>query len=52
MLDGENKLVKRGVKLGDSNREFAEVISGLNPGDRVVVSDMSKYQNDGSLNIK
>lgn len=52
VLDGENKLVKRGVKLGDSNREFAEVISGLNPGDRVVVSDMSKYQNDGSLNIK
>lgn len=52
VLDGEDKLVKRGVKLGDSNQEFAEVISGLNPGDRVVVSDMSKYQNDGSLNIK
>lgn len=52
VTDSEGRLVKRGVKLGDSNREYAEVISGLKPGDHVVISDMTDYQNEKSLKIK
>ena len=40
VLDGENKIVKRKVELGDSNFEYVEVVSGLKPGDNVVVSDL------------
>lgn len=52
VLDGENKIVKRKVELGDSNFEYVEVLSGLKPGDNVVVSDMSEFKNKSSLKIK
>ncbi|EJX05331.1 efflux transporter, RND family, MFP subunit [gut metagenome] len=47
----DNELVKRKVQLGDSNFEFVEVVSGLQPGDRVVVSDMSSYRNKTKLKM-
>jgi HlyD family secretion protein len=50
--DGDEQLVRREVKLGDSNREYVEVIAGLKPGDRVVVSDMSDYAKSKKLKIK
>ena len=50
--DGDNELVKRKVQLGDSNFEYVEVVSGLQPGDRVVVSDMSQYKNKNKLKLK
>ena len=50
--DGEGQLVKRKVQLGDSNFEYVEVISGLQPGDQVVVSDMSQYKNKNKLKLK
>ena len=49
-MTGGNELVKRKVRLGDSNFEFVEVVSGLEPGDQVVVSDMSDYKNSINLN--
>ena len=52
VMDGESELVKRKVKLGDSNFEFVEVIEGLKPGDRVVVSDMSDFKNKSKLKLK
>ena len=52
VLDGSNELVKRKVQLGDSNFEYVEVVSGLQPGDRVVVSDMSQYKNKNKLKLK
>ncbi len=52
VTDGENQLARREVKLGDSNREYVEVISGLKPGDRVVVSDMSEFAKNKKLKIK
>lgn len=42
--DSKDEVVKRKVQLGDSNFEYVEVISGLKPGDKVVVSDMSSYK--------
>ena len=52
VLDGDNTLVKRVVRIGDSNREYVEVLSGLRPGDRVVTSDMEPFKNKGKLKIK
>ena len=48
----DNELVKRKVQLGDSNFEYVEVVSGLEPGDQVVVSDMSQYKNKNKLKVK
>ena len=48
----DNELQKRKVQLGDSNFEFVEVVSGLQPGDQVVVSDMSQYRNKSKLKVK
>lgn len=50
--DSENEIVKRKVQLGDSNFEYVEVVSGLKPGDKVVVSDMSNYKNKNKLKLK
>ncbi len=52
VLNGDNELVKRKVKLGDSNFEYVEVISGLQQGDQVVVSDMSEFRNKKKLKVK
>jgi HlyD family secretion protein len=52
VLDSENEIVKRKVKLGDSNFEFVEVVSGLQAGDQVVVSDMSSYKNKNKLKVE
>ena len=48
----DDELTKRKVQLGDSNFEYVEVVSGLQPGDQVVVSDMSNYRNKNSLKLK
>ena len=52
VLDSENEIVKRKVKLGDSNFEYVEVVSGLQPGDQVVISDMSNYKNKSKLKVE
>ena len=49
--DGK-KLEKREVKLGNSNYEFVEVQSGIRPGDRVVLSDMSRFKDSSSLRVR
>ena len=50
--DSKEEVVKRKVQLGDSNFEYVEVISGVKPGDKVVVSDMSSYKNKNKLKLK
>lgn len=49
--DGK-KLEKHEVKLGSSNYEFVEVQSGIRPGDRVVLSDMSHFKDSSSLRVR
>lgn len=49
--DGEN-LSRHTMRLGDSNFEYVEVISGLQPGQQVVISDMSDYKNRNKIKIK
>ncbi|MCC8188071.1 MAG: HlyD family efflux transporter periplasmic adaptor subunit [Bacteroides sp.] len=48
----ENEIIRRKVQLGDSNFEMVEVVSGLQPGDQVVISDMSSYKNKNKLKVK
>ena len=50
--DSDNEIIKRKVQLGDSNFEYVEVVSGLQPGDKAVVSDMSNYKNKSKLKVK
>ena len=50
--DSDNEIIKRKVQLGGSNFEYVEVVSGLQPGDKVVVSDMSNYKNKSKLKVK
>lgn len=51
VVDGD-QLVKRKVQLGDSNFEYVEVVSGLQPGDQVVVSDMNSYKEKNKVKLK
>ncbi len=52
VFNGDDKLERRSVRLGDSNFEFVEVVDGLNDGDRVVVSDMKRFINATSVKVK
>lgn len=47
-----DQVQKRKVRLGDSNFEYVEVVSGLEEGDEVIVSDMSPYKDKNKLKIK
>lgn len=52
VFDSDDELVKRNVRLGESNYEYVEVHEGLKPGDRVVISDMKKFANSSNLKVK
>ncbi|MCM1075819.1 MAG: HlyD family efflux transporter periplasmic adaptor subunit [Bacteroides sp.] len=52
VLNGDDELVKRSVSLGESNFEYVEVISGLEPGDRVAINDMKRYNNSSTIKVK
>ena len=38
--------------LGSSNYEYVEVQSGIRPGDRIVLSDMSRFKESSSLRVR
>ena len=47
----EHTLVPRTIQLGDCNYDYVEVISGLEEGDSVVVSDMQRYKGKEKIRI-
>lgn len=47
----ENKAETRNVSLGESNFDYIEVISGLQPGEKVILSDMTDYEGKNSIKI-
>lgn len=49
VTDGTNKAVKRAIKLGRRNTANYEVIDGLNPGDRVIISSYSTFGDNEEL---
>lgn len=46
------EIEQRSVTIGQSNYEFVEIISGLVPGERVIISDMTPYKNNTKLKLK
>lgn len=53
VADGAQTTLRlRSVTLGDSNDRWVEVESGLNAGERVVISDMSRFEGTKELKIK
>ncbi len=52
VFNGDDELVKRTVKLGESNFEKVEVINGLEKGDKVVISDMKRYNKSNTIKVK
>ncbi|MDE5556032.1 MAG: efflux RND transporter periplasmic adaptor subunit, partial [Muribaculaceae bacterium] len=52
VADGSSSLKRREVKLGDSNRQWVEVISGLAPGEKVVTTNMADFEKFSKLKLK
>lgn len=48
----DSHLERRTVTLGDSNFDYVEVISGVSPGEEVVISDMATYKNSKEIKLK
>ena len=44
-----DRLVRRRVALGEANYDYVEVISGIEPGEQVVISDMQDYAKQPEL---
>lgn len=51
VFDGDNRIVRRTIRVGDCNRDYVEIVSGLQPGDCVVISDMENYINKEKIKI-
>ncbi len=49
VLDGNDKAVRRNIKLGRKNTENFEVLEGLQPGDRVITSSYENFGNNEVL---
>ena len=47
----KHTLVPRTIQLGDCNYDYVEVISGLEEGDSVVVSDMQRYKGKEKIRV-
>lgn len=52
VFDSENRAVRRTVHAGDCNRDYVEILDGLQPGDKIIVSDTGQYNTKNKLNIK
>lgn len=48
----EGKLVMRGVTVGEKRVSEIEILEGVSPGDRVVVSDLSKLRDGQRATVK
>lgn len=51
VLQPNGKAEKRTLQLGLTNLEFVEVISGLEKGEQVIISDLSAYQDLQTLEV-
>ncbi len=49
VLDGDNRAVKRNIRLGRKNTENFEVLEGLQPGDKVITSSYENFGNNEVL---
>ncbi|QNM86574.1 RND transporter [Polaribacter pectinis] len=52
VLNGENKAVKRSIKIGRENPFYYEVLEGLQVGDKVITSSYDDYKEVEEINIQ
>ncbi len=52
LIDGGKSAARIPVKLGRSSVNTIEVVSGLNPGDQVILSDTSAWDGHDIINLK
>lgn len=52
VLRPDGKLERRTIKTGLSSFEFVEILEGLNAGETVVISDLSKFKNATVIDLK
>ncbi len=48
----DNELIRRKIRLGDSNFDHVEVVEGLNEGEQVVISDVSDFAHKEKIKLK
>ncbi|MDX5481514.1 MAG: HlyD family efflux transporter periplasmic adaptor subunit [Hymenobacteraceae bacterium] len=51
VLQGE-EIIRRDAKIGVSNVDFVELESGVQPGEEVIISDMTDYQHMNKIKVK
>jgi HlyD family secretion protein len=51
LMRGSNEAVRTPVKLGRSSVNTVEIISGLNPGDQVILSDTSAWDSNERIRL-
>ncbi|MNY32790.1 multidrug efflux system subunit MdtA [compost metagenome] len=51
VLEGDNA-VSRKVKIGESNSDYVEILSGIKAGDRVITSEMQDFIHLSKIKIK
>lgn len=51
VIDGDNKVVERTVKLGLRNDNSVEIVDGLNEGDRVAVTNLARLKNGMAVTV-
>ncbi len=47
----DNKAIRRTVQIGMSNFDYVELKDQINPGDVVIISDMSAYKHAKEITI-
>jgi len=52
VMISDDELERRTVRLGESNYEYVEVVSGLQPGDKVVLNDMKRFKDSSKVKVK
>jgi RND family efflux transporter MFP subunit len=50
VLDGSNRIQIRAVQVGLQGSKLAQIMSGLNPGDRVLIGGQEQYQQGEAVN--
>jgi HlyD family secretion protein len=51
LVPGSNEAVRTSVKLGKSSVNTIEIVSGLNPGDQVILSDTSAWDSHERIRL-
>lgn len=52
VVDANNRAEERKVRVGFSNPEFVEILSGVKPGDRVVVAGQNVLRNGDTVTVR